>query len=393
VELGGRVFLKRGRDGPMRGGNPWIFSQAIARTEPSNLMPGDGVEVLDSSGNLLGIGYYNPTTTIAVRILSFGAAEPEKTIEDRIAAAVALRERVIGPNTDCYRLVNGDGDGLSGIVVDRYADMLVIQLLTAGADRLREELVTHLRQRFAPCAILERSQGAVRRREGLNDVIATLAGKSPESVRTRESGLALEVNLTEGQKTGYFLDQRDNRSRIKAIAKDRRVLDAYCYAGGFALAALAGGAREVVAIDSSERALRWARRNLELNQFDNSRCDLLRAETMDYLKMANGDFDLVVIDPPPFARTAKDAERAGHKYIELNTLAMRALVPRGFLMTFSCSAHFAGEKFVAAVRTAQAKANRNFRMLERLGPGPDHPVLLGHPEGEYLTGLLLADLN
>jgi 23S rRNA (cytosine1962-C5)-methyltransferase len=393
VQLRGRIFLKPGRDRPLRGGNPWIFSQAVARVEPSELAAGDGVEVCDSTGQPLGFGYYHPKTTIAARMLAFDLAVPPAAIvRHRLEAAIALRERIIPPLTDCYRLINGDGDGLSGVVVDRYRDVLVVQLLTVGAERMRDELLAQLAARLAAHAILERSAGAVRRQEGLPDRVEVMAGRVIHEVTVSEYGIRMTVDLEHGQKTGCFLDQRENRQRVRAIARNKRVLDAYCYGGGFALAALAGAAAEVIAIDSSSRALDLARRNRELNEHEGDRYTLLQADVLDYLAAAPRRFDLVVIDPPPFARSRKDAERAGRLYVELNRLAMNAVAPGGSLLTFSCSAHFAGLDFVRAVHLAQTRVRRTFRLTERLGPGPDHPVLLGHVEGEYLTGLWLTDL-
>jgi len=394
MTIAGSVFLKKGRDGPVRGGNPWIFSQAIARVEPPALAPGDGVEIRDADGYLLGIGYYNPNTTIAVRVLGFGAGlDPDQIVERRLRDAVRLRSQIIGADTNCYRLLNGDGDGLSGVVADCYGDVVVIQLLTNGADRMRDEIVTALERVVAPRAIVERSQGAVRRQEGLPNRAGLLAGEPMAQTVVMENETKVAVDLEQGQKTGYFLDQRENRLIVRRLARSARVLDICCYSAGFILAALAGGATSTVGVDTSARALGWARRNLELNGHHASACALVQAEAARYLAAASDRFDLVVLDPPPLARSIKDAEHAGRLYVELNLLAMRALAPGGRLMTFSCSAHFRGEDFIRAVRTAQTRAQRHFRMLAHLGPGPDHPVLLGHPEGEYLTGVLLADLG
>jgi 23S rRNA (cytosine1962-C5)-methyltransferase len=394
MKIAGRVFLKKGRDGPVRGGNPWIFSQAIARVEPPALAAGDGVEIRDAGGDMLGIGYYNPNTTIAVRLLGFGAGlAPEQIVEHRLRDAVWLRSRIIGPDTNCYRLLNGDGDGLSGVVADCYGDVVVIQFLTSGADAMRDEILNALERVVAPRAIIERSQGAVRRQEGLPDRAGLLAGEPVTETVVMENGTKVAVDLEQGQKTGHFLDQRENRLTARRLAQSARVLDICCYSGGFLLAALAGGATSAVGVDTSARALGWARRNLELNGYDARACALVQAEAARYLAAASDRFDLVVLDPPPLARSIKDAAQAGRLYVGLNMLAMRALAPGGHLMTFSCSAHFRGEDFIRAIRTAQTRAQRHFRMLAHLGPGPDHPVLLGHPEGEYLTGLLLADLG
>ena len=394
VQLRGQIFLKRGRDGPVHGGNPWIFSQAIARLEPSDLAAGDCVEVRAAGGDPLGFGYYNPRTTIAVRMLAFDFdVAPAAIVRHRLEGAIAFRQRIIPPETNCYRLINGDGDGLSGVVVDRYDDVLVLQLLTAGAERMRGELLEQLGERSAPRAILERSAGAVRRQEGLEDRSGLAAGTAVREVLVSEHGVRVMVDVEHGQKTGYFLDQRENRHRVMRLARGARVLDAYCYAGGFALAALAGGAAEVTAIDTSAGALASARRNFDLNRHDASRHTLIQTEVPQYLAAGGRKFDLVIIDPPPFARSVKDAARAGHLYVELNRLAMEAVAPGGSLLTFSCSAHFTGADFARAVHLAQSRARRDFRLVERLGPGPDHPIRLGHAEGEYLTGLWLADLG
>lgn len=390
----GRVFLNRGREGPVRGGNPWVFSQAIDRVEPADLEPGARVWILDAAGATIGHGYYNPATTIAVRMLALsGEPGPAEIVPWRIERALELRERLVGANTNCYRILNGDGDGLSGVVVDRYGDVAVIQLLTAGAERMREEIVEQLNRRMSPRAIFERSQGAVRRQEGLEDRAGLIAGAPAGEVVVSEHGLRMTVDLEHGQKTGAFLDQRENRARFGALAAGARVLDLCCYTGGFALNALKGGAREIVAADTSAQALRWAHRSLELNGYAPGAVRFAHDEAGEFLGRRDARFDLIVLDPPPFARSRADARRAEHLYVELNALALRALNPGGFLMTFSCSSHFRGEDFVRAVRIAVGRAARRMRLLARLGPGPDHPVLLGHPEGEYLTGVLLRDLG
>jgi len=389
-----KVFLKPGRDATVRGGNPWIFSGAIERTEPRAVTPGSPVEVHDASGATIGLGYINPATTIAVRMLAWGGTPsiPE-IIDRRLSDALALRTLVVRDDSDCYRLVNGEGDGLSGIVIDRYGEVLVVQLLTAGADRMRDDLALKLTHYLKPRAIIERSSGAVRKNEGLDDREAVLAGEDLTNVEVRENGIRIVVDFQHGQKTGYFLDQRENRAMLATLCRGARVLDAYCYAGGFALAALSGGAARVVAIDTSARAIGWAQRNLELNGHRAGAAELLHADAAEYLRATKERFDVIALDPPPLARSRKDADRAGHLYVELNALAIRALAPGGRLMTFSCSTHFRGEDFVRAVSIAQSKAKRNLRILAHLGPGPDHPVLLGHGEGEYLTGLLLQDLG
>jgi len=396
-----RIFLRKGRDGPVRGGNPWIFSGAIERTDPAGIAPGAIVDVYDVTGNRIGRGHYNPATTIAVRMLGWGNNPPPiaDLIRHRLTRAAALRGNMIASATDCYRVVNGDGDGLSGLVLDRYGDVFVMQLLSAGMDSMRTDIVAAVRELFAPRAIIERSQGAVRREEGLADRASPVDGDSATSAIVTENGVRLEADFEHGQKTGAFLDQRDNRARLAAMASGARVLDLFCYAGGFSLAALAGGARHVTAVDTSARALDWMRRNLELNGYSSTAAEtaIVKADAGEFLRGLPGGgenkFDLIILDPPPLARGRAQAVRAGRLYTELNALAMRALAPGGRLMTFSCSTHFRGEDFIGAVRAAQEPGHIHLKTLAHLGPGIDHPVLLGHVEGDYLTGLLLADLG
>jgi 23S rRNA (cytosine1962-C5)-methyltransferase len=268
-----------------------------------------------------------------------------------------------------------------------------MQLLTAGADRMRAEIVEQLGRLLAPRAIIERSQGVVRRQEGLEDRAGLVMGEPVGEVIATENGIRLAIDPEHGQKTGCFLDQRENRRLFAAQASGARVLDMCCYSGGFALAALNGGAKRVVAVDTSARAISWARRNLELNGYSADRVELIHADAAEYLADNRDQFDLIVLDPPPLARSRKDAPHAEHLYAELNARAIAALAPGGSLFTFSCSAHFRGEDFIRSVRMGTAHSRRNMRMLARLGAGPDHPVLLGHGEGEYLTGVWLTDLD
>jgi 23S rRNA (cytosine1962-C5)-methyltransferase len=282
---------------------------------------------------------------------------------------------------------------LSGVVIDQYRDISVIQLLTAGADRMRGAIVAALEQVLAPRAIIERSHGAVRRQEGLADRVGLLAGRSVTTAQVKENGIELIVDFEHGQKSGAFLDQRDNRGLLSGLTSSSRVFDGYCYSAGFTLAALRGGASQVVAVDTSLHALELARRNLELNGWAPQSYELVHGEAVRYLHQSGERFDVVVLDPPPLARSLKDAPRAAHLYTELNCTAMRSVSDGGLLMTFSCSVHFRGDEFLRSLRIAAARAGRSFRLLRRLGPGADHPTMLGHIEGEYLTGFLLSHIT
>ena len=324
-----------------------------------------------------------------------GARLPRSKIwfRDGSKSALELRRRFIRDDTNSYRLVNGDGDGLSGVVVDRFGDVLVVQILTAGADRMRATIVAALNELLHPRSILERSHGAVRKQEGLEDHVAVLAGEAVTGTIAAENGIKIKIDFEHGQKTGYFLDQRDNRAMAGAIASRcasaRRLL-----LPGWLLARGACGRRHARSSPSIRRRGRSkSRGRISISiEYPANAVEFVHGEAGKFMAETPNRFDLIVLDPPPLARSRGDAERAGRLYVELNSVAMRALAPGGRLMTFSCSTHFRGDDFVRAVRFAASNAGRTLRLLAHLGPGPDHPVLLGHAEGEYLTGLLLADL-
>jgi 23S rRNA (cytosine1962-C5)-methyltransferase len=325
-----RAILKRGREGPVRGGNPWIFSQAIERIDPPSPEAGALVTVHDASGALIGMGYCNPATTIAIRMLAWGETPAiDELVARRLKGALGLRKRFIRDDTDAYRLFNGDGDGLSGVVVDRFGDVIVVQILTAGADRMRDTIVNALNELLNPRSIIERSHGAVRKQEGLDDRTAVLAGESVTEAQAVENRIKLKIDFEHGQKTGYFLDQRDNRALAGSIASGARVLDAFCYQGGFSLAALAGGASKVVAVDTSARALEVARQNLELNHHPASAVDLVHGEAaagaQPWRRRACGT-------PLRRAQHGRDARvgagRASHDVLVLDAFSRRRFRPR-----------------------------------------------------------------
>jgi 23S rRNA (cytosine1962-C5)-methyltransferase len=383
------LFLKSGKDRPLRLGHPWIFSGAI-RDLDGAAEPGTVVRVHAADGALLGTGYLNPRCDIAVRMLS-RADEPIDApfIARRIAAAAALRARVVASDTTAYRLVNGEGDQLPGLLVDHFDEVLVLQCLTAGMERLKPLVVGALRELLAPRAIVERSDGAVRAAEGLTPVIAIHHGAPPAELIVRENGLRVCVAPGAGQKTGHFCDQRVNRALVRDLARDRRVLDACAYSGGFALHAGAGRAAAVVAVDSSARAVEAARRNWRLNDLPEERATFVDAEVSTFLRDTSDRFELLVLDPPALVKRRKDLNRGARAYKDLNLWAMRRALPGALLLTFTCSQHVDAELFRKIAAAAAADAGRQVQLVERLGPGPDHPVALGHPEGEYLHGLLL----
>jgi len=383
-----RIILKPKRDGAVRAGHPWIFSGAIERvTDPET--PGTVGEVVTADGRLLGHGAWNPHTSIAVRMMSRGETPVDAAfVQRRLETAQHLREAVRG--ADAYRLVNGEGDGLPGLVVDRYADFLVAQFLTAGAERLKPWVVESLQALCRPRGIFERSDGSVRRAEGLGAAIGVLAGEEPPlAILIDESGRRHHVDVRGGQKTGFFLDQRPNRDLIASLASGRTVLNLFAYTGAFTIAALQGGATHVTSVESSAAALAEAERSLVLNGCDPTRAGFVRADVAPYLRGEVSPVSLAIVDPPPFARRRADHDRALAGYKDVNLGVLRHVVPEALIMTFSCSQHVDADAFQHAVAAAAADAGRECQLLARLGPGLDHPQALAHPEGRYLKGLLL----
>ncbi|HOG08271.1 MAG: class I SAM-dependent rRNA methyltransferase [Syntrophales bacterium] len=387
------VTLKAGREDSLRRGHPWLFSGALARI-PEGLDPGEVVTVASASGDALALGFYNPQTDIAVRILTRDcrAGIDAAFWRERLQVALALRRRVVPADTTGYRLINAEGDGVPGLVVDRYDRWLVLSIATAGMDGFREDWVRILEEALAPEGIYERSEGAARRREGLSDRSGVLAGAAmPEVVPMSENGFPFAVDVEAGQKTGFFLDQRPNRELSGRLAAGAGcMLNAFAYSGGFSVYGIRGGAGRVVSVDISERATALAKRNLALNGLSEETHPVLTADVFKYLRETDETFDLVVLDPPAFARSRKDLARAARGYKDINLQAMRRLTAGGLLLTFSCSNPLDQDLFEKIVLGAARDAIRTARVLQRLGPGGDHPTDLGHPEGRYLKGLLLC---
>jgi 23S rRNA (cytosine1962-C5)-methyltransferase len=385
-----RIILKKGRETPLRHGHPWVFSGAISRVE-GNPVPGDVVLAADSAGRPLGLGFFN-TGDIAFRLLT---DDPVARVDAdfwrrRIERAVALRKKVVPPETNAFRLINAEGDGIPGLVVDRYGGCLVFGIGTAGVERWRETLIGLLLE-AGPSGIYERSEGRSRQLEGLPDRIGPAAGEIPAAaVEIMENGLRFEVDLITGQKTGFFLDQRGNREIVGVLSREAAVLNCFSYTGAFSVYAARGGAHRVVSVEASAGANGIACRNLVRNGFPPERHPVLTANCFEYLRETEELFDLIVLDPPAFAKSRKDVERSAKGYKEINLQAARRLRDGGMLATFSCSNPISPELFEKIVLGAVRDAGKTAQLLGPLGAGPDHPVNLAHPEGRYLKGLLLC---
>lgn len=389
-----RIFLKKDRERPVLRGHPWIFSGAVERSE-GDISEVGVADVFDHKKNWLARGLYNPKIQLVVRLLTWQKqAIDREFFVRRLNHAIGFRSAYFSPATNAYRAVNGEGDFLPGLIVDRYEEFLVCQFFTAGIELFKKDIVSALAEITKAKGIFERSEGRVRREEGLSDCVGVLAGAAPpESVTIQENGHKFLVDVRAGQKTGFFLDQRDNRAYLAVLARDKNVLNCFSYTGGFSVYAFGAGAKSVVTFDSSHPALEIAEKNLELNGVAENQRELVKGDAFAYLKEADRSFDLIVLDPPSLAHKRSDVDAATGGYKFLNLHALKRLHPGGILLTFSCSQHLPADLFQKVVFGAAVDAGRKVTIIGRLGAPADHPGSLHHPEGEYLKGLALRVLD
>ncbi len=392
-----KVTLKPRREDSLLRFHPWVFSGAIARID-GNPAEGDLVAVHSADGGFLAWGHYQ-IGSIAVRILSFDENPPEAGFwEEMLRRAYRMRvacglEKEGWSN--CYRLVHGEGDGLPGLIVDYYDGVCVLQSHSVGMFRAKGEICEALRKIYGPAlkAVYDKSSGTAPFKAGLELVDGYLwkaYGFSDDEQQVLEGGCRFLVNWTEGQKTGFFLDQRDNRAAVGRLAKGRNVLNLFCYTGGFSVYALKGGAVHVDSVDSSRKAMDMVERNIGLNGFDASSHEGFCADAIEFLRdVPEGKYDLMIVDPPAFAKHRGALKNALRAYQRLNAAAISKVAPGGFVFTFSCSQVVDKEAFALAVFSAAAQCGRSVRILDRMNQPCDHPVNIYHPEGEYLKGLLL----
>ncbi len=401
-----RVFLKAGREAPLEGFHPWVFSGAVQKVDPCEA--GDLVRVFGADKRFFGVGFISPTSQILVRMVAFGEAGPAdetavnaEFFERRIANAAKLR--TLPAVTNAYRVVNAEGDFLPGLVIDRYGDTVVLQVHLAGMDRRKNWIVAAVQKILSPKVIYEKSDTETRQKEGLapsGGVIWRAEGAGslgdrfdPSPVVTiLENGYRFDVDVVGGQKTGFFLDQRENRERVGRAAAGRRVLNAFCYTGGFSVYAAKGGASQVVSVDLSREALEQGKKNYAANGLAVREADWVCADVFDFLRKSDGEglYSLIVLDPPAFCKRREDVPAACRGYKDINLQALKKCASGALLFTFSCSSHMDAELFRKVVFGAAKDSGRQVRVIGETSHPADHPVSLYHPEGRYLKGLILA---
>ena len=388
------IVLKAGRERSLLRRHPWVFGGAIARFEGQ---PADGavVDVQDREGNWLARGYLNRRSQIAVRLLTWDPAEEIDAAfwRQRLARAVAGRAALFrSPHTTAFRLVHAESDGLPGLVVDRYGDFLVVQFLTLGVALRQGELVEALVELLHPQGIVERSDVEVREKEGLPPATGLLWGQPPPpDLEILENGLRFQVDLMGGQKTGFYLDQRENRALLPPYCEGAEVLDGFAYSGAFGVYAARGGARQVTFVEAASTALQGAQRNLALNDLAHGEHEFIEGNVFQVLRAfraAGRQFDVVILDPPKFAPTARDVQRASRAYKDINLLAFQLLRPGGTLFTASCSGSVSADLFQKILFGAALDAGRDVQIVGQLRQGSDHPIALTFPEGAYLKGFI-----
>jgi len=387
------LSLKPGRDKSLLRRHPWVFASAL-QTPDIQTASGSTVSLHDSTGQFLAQASYSPHSQIRARVWTFtDEAVDKEFFRRRIKAAIEIRRQLkVGSTSDSYRLIHGESDGIPGLIVDRYADLLVLQSLTAGTEFWKETFADLLIEETGIETIYERSDADVRELEGLLPITGSLRGDPSSFVfPITEHDLKFNVDIARGHKTGFYLDQCENRRRVGELSKDRDVMNCFCYTGGFSIHALANGAKSVLSVDSSADALSLLEENLTLNELPAERHTSMQGDVFQLLRKFRDEarsFDLIILDPPKFAPTSAHAEKASRAYKDINLLAFKLLRVGGVLVTFSCSGGVDAALFQKIVASAALDAGVNATIIEHLSQGVDHPVSLHFPEGAYLKGVI-----
>lgn len=389
-----KIILKPQKEKPIIQNHPWIFSGAINRIE-GDPQDGDIVDVFDSKGNFLARGYLNRKSQITVRILTKDKEEiDESFFRRRILGAINYRKDILNlSGYDAYRLVHDSADMLPGLIVDKYADYLVVQILALGIEKRKDTIIKILDEILNPKGIYERSDSSVREKEGLKQTSGLVCGQEPpDSMTIRQNNVKMLVDIKNGQKTGAFLDQRENLEITASYSKGREVLDCFCYTGSFSVQTAIGGAKSVIGVDMSKKALETARKNAEINDVADV-IQFVDEDVFKFLENCKSKFDLIILDPPGFAKSESAVMRASRAYKHINMRAMQLLNTDGILVTFSCSHHIDPLLFRKILFSASVDANCNLQIVRTLHAAPDHPINIAHPEGEYLKGLICRKIG
>ncbi|CDR33378.1 class I SAM-dependent rRNA methyltransferase [Criblamydia sequanensis] len=383
-----RVILKKGKERAVKFRHPWIFSGAIKEISPCE--DGVGLPVYSESGELLGHGYVNRKSDITVRMLSFDDTPCERAIEENLKEALELREELFkGKETTAYRVINSEGDGIPGLIIDRFNEVVVLQIGTLGIRKLKKTIIDLIIKHMRPKAIVEKSNLPSLKKEGLKSEEGLLYGEWDEELVIKENGLSFKVDIQKGQKTGFFLDHREMRNKISELSKGKTVLNAFCYSGAFSVYSLKGGALKVDSVDISKEAILLARENVALNGFSNNENEFIADDVFTFLREKPLDYDIVILDPPAFAKLRKDVDAACRGYKDINRLAFSKAKKGSILLTCSCSYHVNADLFQQVIFQAALEAKRKVRIIGRHELAKDHPISIYHPEGDYLKSLLL----
>jgi 23S rRNA (cytosine1962-C5)-methyltransferase len=388
------VKLKKGKEKAVRQMHPWVFSGAIdqIKGKPEN---GDIVMVNDSNNAFLAYGFFNDKSRVAVRLLEWNQETEidESWWREKIKTAVKHRDNLNTKGTNTYRLIFSEADFIPGLIVDRYADFLSVQILTSGIERIKEVIIDELQQLLKPKGIFDKSDASARAHEGMDASSGgiLMGSEPPEFVSVKENGVLYQVNIAEGQKSGFYCDQRDNRKWVAEYAKGKRVLDCFSYSGGFSLNAISKGAKEVISVDSSALALETLKRNIENNNFTETPHQLIQSDVNKQLRVfreENEKFDVIILDPPKYAPSRSALTKASRAYKDLNRMAMLLLNEGGLLATYSCSGAVDMSMFKQIIAWAALDAGKEVQFIQQFSQAADHPVRSSFPEGEYLKGLL-----
>ncbi|QUI63183.1 methyltransferase domain-containing protein [Pseudoalteromonas sp. A22] len=388
------LYLQPGREKSLNRKHPWVFSKAIKKVKGKPAL-GDTVKIYSNEGKYLATAAYSPDSQIRARIWTCDESQhiDQAFFEQKLARALAAREYVIAEGgLTGFRLCAAESDGLPGVTIDKFDNYLVCQLLSAGAERHKGEIVMALQSLFPDCHVYERSDVDVRKKEGLDKITGPLAGDAPTApVLISENGLKIEVDIIGGHKTGFYLDQRDSRAALERFVKEKEVLNCFCYTGTFGLYALRGGCSKVINVDVSQPALDTAKRNVEHNELDLSKAEFVKQDVFKLLRQYRDEgrqFDTIVMDPPKFAESKAQLNGACRGYKDINMIAMQILKPGGTLLTFSCSGLMEQNLFQKVVADAALDAGKELLIMERLNQAADHPIAGNYPEGFYLKGLI-----